>query len=80
MSGFRSFIKDLHSVLAFADDLFGYTLDIYSFSGVLSKLKICVVFIQKIDYLLIVDLQKRASNDKIDSIFSLPLDTLEQKL
>lgn len=80
MPWFRSFVQNIHNLFTSTYCFLCYTLDINSFPCILSQLEICIAFIQQVDDLLVVYLEKGATNYEYDSLRSLFINTLKKIL
>jgi len=80
VSGLGSLVEYFHGFLASADVLLSEPLHVYALPGVLPKLQVGVDFVEQIDDLLVINLQERTSNCKVDSVLLLLTDTVKQEL
>jgi len=77
MSWFWSFVQQLHNLITSSYYQLSNPLYIYPFSGILTQLQVSIVFIEKINDLLVVDFQEGASDDEVDSFRSFLVDAIE---
>ena len=80
MSWFWAFVDDDHGFFASCDGLFWYSLDVYTFSGVFSKLEVVIGLVEEIDDLFVVDLEKRALDVEDNAYLSLFINAFKKIL
>lgn len=72
-----SFHQKFHDFLASRNHFFCDSFNVHPFACIFPQLQICIIFIEQVDNLLVVDLKKGTADDEVYTFSTLFVDAIK---